>query len=535
VTGDSYSMRAASSDVSVGTIQADRNVFVANVIHVYYPDHAGDPASEVPPLSGDSLQENSDEGDKHRRPPGLGSGLYDNLGTQTQDYGHLAEAIFNLNIDRWVGNPVEVITLQQDYGQVDLHVKLPTFLKGKLDLVSDSMVLNWQIRHTANPPCYTQLVINECSVPAIRVEVDDKTVQRLRHRARADRNPLLLAYGVVKQTDRASLVDEDIYEAFDWYAIDLAQYFNQVPNNCNAICIPIDNRLNLLSFSLLWASHWVREFYRPLTRASVREHEELDSFVKGIYKKGFSSLGEVAAIRDELERKLPQLLQSLQANEVGKYQISTALALGVTLEDIRAHVRSASPVRYISTYCPESLYGTASLWLFSRSYWKFMAESACAVELKDRLMNRRWLPVRCDLRQTPRLLWGILYCVVKLYERLGVNVAVVCPFSDDGLGADRSVYGGNIGHLPYISLSNDGLQWTREIISRGDESSHRDFFAQAPHHVIIGHGEPLTNIPALRDLPSSQLKLSGAAPRLLFAEESFFVKYPTPLWSGILT
>src|SRR6185295_3396021 len=146
----------------------------------------------------------------------------------------------NLNINRWVGNPVEAMTLEPDYDQVDLHVKLPTLMKGRLDLVPDNIVLDWQIKHTVNPPRRTQLVIDERSVPAIRVEVGKKTVQRLRERARADREPLLLAYGIAKQHSDRALVDEDTYEAFDWYAIDLAQYFNHVPYDCNTICIPTD-------------------------------------------------------------------------------------------------------------------------------------------------------------------------------------------------------------------------------------------------------------------------------------------------------
>jgi hypothetical protein len=467
--------------------------------------------------------------------------FYDNLGTRTRDYGQLAETMFGINVSRWTGNPVEAMTLYPDQDQVDLRVKLPTFMKGRLDLVPNNLVLDWQIKHTVNPPRMTQFVMNGCSVPAMKVGVDTKTVQSLRQHIRADRGPLFLAYGIAKQhSDRLSPLDEDPYEAFDWYAIDLAQYFTQVPDDCDIICIPTGNRLNLLTFSLLWASHWVREFYRPLNNAKVREYQDvdciksLDAFVNGIYARGFHTLGEFAVMRDELEKKLPQLLQSLQATEAEKRQVSTTLALGATLEDIRAHLRRADSIQQISTYCPESLYGTASLWLFSRSYWKFMAESAAVVPPKDCRMNQRWLPVRLDLDDTPRLLWSVLHCVVKLYERLGVDVIVVRPSNNDGIGADRSVYGGNIGHLPYISLSNDGLQWTREVISKGDESSHRDFFMQASHEVIMGHGEPLSNIRALRDLPRSQLELSGSAPRLLFAGEDIFIKHPTSLWHRIL-
>jgi hypothetical protein len=468
--------------------------------------------------------------------------FYNSAGTRTRDYGQFAETTFSYNVSRWTGNPVEAMSLQPDLDQVDLRLKLPTLMEGRLDLVPNHIVLDWQIKHTSNPPRRMQFAIDGCSVPAIKVGMDKKKVRCLRDRVRADRGPFFLAYGVANQhSGRLSPLDEDPYEAFQWYAIDLAQYFNQVPDDCDVICIPIDNRLNLLTFSLLWASHWVREFYQPLTNTKVREYDAvdclkpLDAFVTGIYQKGFSTLADFALMRDDLERKLPQLLQSLQATEAEKRQVSTTLALGATLEDIRAHFRVADPIQQISTYCPESLYGTASLWLFSRSYWKFMKESADAVTPRNRSMNRRWLPVRLDLRSTPRLLWSVLYCVVKLYERLDVDVIVVRPLGEHGIGADRSVYGGNIGHLPYISLSNDGLQWTREVISKGDEHSHRDFFAQASHDVIMGRDEPLTHIPALTDLPRSQLELSDSAPRLLFAREDIFIKHPTPLWHRILT
>lgn len=467
--------------------------------------------------------------------------FYDSLGKRTRDYGELAEEIFKYNVIKWMGNPVEAFRDHPDLDQVDMRIKLPSLMKDKLDLVPNDMVFDWQIKHTSRLPSRTKLYIQgeKGSVTAWNTKINKKAVANLRERVRQkERGTLFLAYGIAKQDHLkgTSLVDEDPYDVFDWYAIDLRQYFSQVSDECDTICIPIGNRLNLFSFTLLWASRWVKDFYDPLTSYKVAEHKHLTTFVKKVYRdrKEYSSLKEVAAVRNELEKKLPKFLQSLQVSTTEKRQISTVLGLGVSLEDICMNIRNTNSIEQIRTYCPESLYGTASLWLFSRSYWNFMSKSAIAVSPEDRDMNQRWLPVRSELKETPRLLWALLYGVVKLYKRLGVNIAVVRPFNDNELGADRSVYGGNIGHLPYISLASDGLHWTRETLAKGDLNSHKDFFAQSQHDVILGQNESLINVPALNCLPKGQLELSDNMPRLLFAEENIFIRHPIQLWNKIL-
>ncbi len=455
---------------------------------------------------------------------------------QEQDYRSLAEQSFVNNVNRWMGYPINAMKLSPDIELVDLCVAMPSLLKDQLDLVPEHLSFEYQIRYTMISPPLTNVRINGREVLALQTNIGRKEVQLLRQRSVSVDKPLFLAYGVsAKQSVKGLLIDIHPCEAYQWYALDLSQYFKVVPEDCEELLIPVANRLNLLSFALLWASHWVQSFYRPLTESRSSASFDLNMFTERVYANPLFHISreEVAVVCRELETSIPQMLNSLEASDIERRRITNALGFGVSLGDICMKVRSAGSLEEISTYCPESLYGTASLWLFSRSYWNFMELSARVVTPQGENGNQRWLPVRPNLGDTPRLLWVLLLCVVRLYEYLRVKVAVVRPLADDNLGQDRSVYGGNIGHLPYMSLSDAGLAWTREVLLKGDLSEHRDFFAQAQHNVVLGSQVPLSNIPALGGLADSELQPSGEPPSLLFAKESPFVKHPICLWKGV--
>lgn len=461
--------------------------------------------------------------------------LNQDIGNRTRLHGDFAEKNFNDHINRWVGSKVDFISAPYpDLDKVDLKSKLPSY-GDTLGMVPRYISLNWQIKHTVTKPRPVKKKIANHETFAFRANLDKKTVKGLRERTWEDNDPLTLAFGVKKELPSGvSLMDVDVYEAFDWYALDLQQYFAYVEED--VIYIPLGNRLNLISFTMLWASHWVKKFYRPLRNEALFEHRSLRDFTERVYRnsKEVASEDEVKYLQEELQNKIPGFLKDLSIANNERRQIATALGLGVSLEDICQKLRISTSLEQLSTYCPESLYGTASLWLFSRSYWTFMSTSSFAVDHQHRQMNQRILPVRHDLNATPRLLWALLYCVVQLYDRLGVNIAIVRPNSEKNIGADISVYGGGIGHLPYISLSDDGLGWTQETISKGDLNSHRDFFAESPFEIILDQNSGIRNIPTLNLLPSSQLKLIEDVPVLFFASENTFIKHPSKLWENTI-
>lgn len=460
------------------------------------------------------------------------------IGTRTRDYGSFAEKNFAQNLSRWIGYPTEAIsTPDPDLDKVDFKIKLPSLLDDSLDMVPRHISFEWQVKHTKNRPPLKKIKLGTTETLAFKTKIDKKTVKGLRERAGESGNSLFLAYGILKPLPNGvPIVDSDAYDVFEWYGLDLRQYFRMFGEECETIYIPIENRLNLLSFTLLWSSHWVKEFYSPLRKGALVEHKDLSDFIAKVYtqQRSTTSADDIVELQNELENKLPRLVQDLPVSDAEKRRLSTALGLGVALEDIGTKIRGAGSMEQLSTYCPESLYGTAGLWLFSRSYWSFMSASSVCVDPQYRIKNQRWLPVRLDLNNTPRLLWALLHCVVQVYEKLGVNVAVIRPFSANEIGADISVYGGNIGHLPYISLSEDGLGWTRETISKGDLEGHKDFFAEAKMDVVLDRNHKLSQIPSFKNVPESQLKLPEKIPKLFLAPENNLIKHPIKLWKGNL-
>ncbi len=70
-------------------------------------------------------------------------------------------------------------------------------------------------------------------------------------------------------TTPADLLVQVPLRRFDWYILDLKQYFDTLTeeDSFSAIYVPTSNRLNLAMFSLLWGSLWVSRFFKPLVNA----------------------------------------------------------------------------------------------------------------------------------------------------------------------------------------------------------------------------------------------------------------------------
>lgn len=466
--------------------------------------------------------------------------FYNNIGKRTRDYGEHAEAIFKLLLQRWMGHPVDLSSITPDNKGVDIVSRMSSLTNGKIGMVPDHIQFEWQVKHTTRVPRRTTLLIKGQSIDVINTGITKKTVKSLRTYASETKAPYLLAFGVVRdESSYGNLIDRDAYDAFDWYGLDLKQYFSVVSEDYDVIRIPVANKLNAVSFALLWASHWTREFYSPVVKLPSFYNRELLDFAGRIYSPKVTmrsaSHDDIEAIFRGLE-KVPSMLERFDGSTLEKTRIATVLGLGATLQDINSKIEREGPIEQLSTYCPEALYGTTSLWLFSRSYRSFMSVSAAAVDSSMSQMNQRWLPVRSDLKETPRLLWVLLSCVVRLYAHLGVNVAVVRPHCTEDLGFDRSVYGGRIGHPPYITLSETGFQWTRDISSQGELSAHKDFFAEQYHDKILTSLGSSLEIPSLTDLPETQLQFPEFPPLFLFAQEdNFFIRHPRELWTQLQT
>lgn len=454
------------------------------------------------------------------------------LGDKTRKFGSIAEKNFEMHVDRWVGSPVDSMKMDPDLDMVDSRTKIPSLQKGNLNLVPDSIVFDWQIKHSSKQPVLVEKNIGGRKIHCFRAQIKRSIVEKLRAKVRDPNSRLMLAYGVITKTENGkSFIDLDAYEAITWYSLDLKQYFEVVDEDAKSIYIPLNNRLNLRTFALLWASRWVESFYSPLGSIAIREHKALYEIVKKIFtEKSIGDLPEASSLHKKYGKIIPLYLREVDMMAEDKRQISMSLGLGVTLEGICQEITTTSGIDHLATYCPESLYGTTSLWLFARNYWGFMKSSAKVVSRENLADNQRWLPVRSNLEKTPRLLWALLQTVVAQYEGLGVRAMVLAPPDDSNIGADWSSYGGGIGHPPYISLSDDGLEWTKEKTANNDIGEHRDFFHQDNHDIILGHGRCPENAPALKGLPQSQMELPQGIPYLLFSKESSYIRHPSELW-----
>lgn len=454
------------------------------------------------------------------------------IGTQTKEYGELAELCFKMLLQRWFGHPISLSAHHPDVQQVDVSVVLPSLSGQGLNFMPE-IVLDWQIKHTSQAPNITDIELGGREIRAFRTHLKKGEVEKLRRRARSKRERYMLAYGfTVVHPEGTTIADSDPYNMFDWYGLDLVQYFDMVGDDASTIFMPIGNKLNLASFSLLWASHWVKDFYRPLKDPQVYTHPDIARFIELLYyhHKRTKLHVDVLAIKRTLEHEFPRYLKELQVPEASKQQISIIIGTAVAIEDICNSLRTLGEIEELMTYCPEALFGTASLWLFSTTYWMFMTQSASVTRGENAPKNQRWLPVRSNVADTPRVLAAVLQHAVELYRRLGVDAMLVHRRSDEGIGTDRSYYGGGIGHFPYFSLSEDGLHWSQQHRSKDEVDEHRAFFADTDYEVLLGHRVPILQSSLIKAVPAEQMTMRPPAPCMLFAEESEFLRHPLKLW-----
>jgi hypothetical protein len=352
-------------------------------------------------------------------------------------------------------------------------------------------------------------------------------VAALSERARG-RESFFLAVAVPKAEKQSisELANIPPTDRFDWYAINLHQYFRHISpaDFPNQIFVPIANTLNLTTFCLIWGSQWVNAYYSTLMDPELLRNGLLVQEIDRIWGRSFHPVGW-----DFHARVLPNL-----EGEVSEEQfpdVNQLLGAGEALLTIRSElIRVALDLDAIRTYCPESLCGTTNLWLFCRAYHGFMETSSTPLA-GSMNHNQRLLPVPDhNLKVIPQLLAGALWLVMLKYRILGVDVFLVQP-PNHGVGKDHSYYGGSIGYFPWMSLTDDGTHWVVE--SRGHESAdqHLDFIIERLDNVIIGSRLTLAEFSLLFGINRQDLELAKAVPICLLSPETRFVRHPVELWS----
>lgn len=333
-------------------------------------------------------------------------------------------------------------------------------------------------------------------------------------------------------TSPAALNDLPPQERFEWLALDGAQLMRSGVTINDHIAFPVENRWNLAQFSLLWSARWVESFFSPLTDPLVSEIVELRNLKDRVFPddptRRYGHNRGWRTLTDDLPSFAPHLEPELFR------QVNFRLGLGIALDLIYDQMQTAAGnLDQIRNYCPESLFGTANLWLFSRIYRRFMDQSARVGGGMRGFLNQRLLPISYhEVGSAPRLFLSALWHVVVAYRVLGADVRLV-----DGpvehAGEDHSYYGGGIGYFPWISMTADQANWEIGNETKGDMSLHLDFLNDHENRTVLGSHFAERDVSELFGIPLSQLLLPHRPPALLFPPESPYVQYPLSLWGQL--
>ncbi|MGI8413715.1 MAG: hypothetical protein ACR2QA_14755 [Solirubrobacteraceae bacterium] len=325
------------------------------------------------------------------------------------------------------------------------------------------------------------------------------------------------------------LLDGGITERFTFYATDAAQALQRASED-NALEFPEQNTMNLAVFSLLWASRWVQNFFDPLHELPVIRNKLLSGHINLVFNK--------QPPLEEIKRRgwgplvddLPRMRGEFDKELFNK--VSFRLGMGSAMQLINKQMidagRSLTDVR---TYCPEALFGTAALWLFSRFYHQFMGTTRDFQRARTGFVNQRLLPILTDPTSLPRMFAATLWHVVLTYRVLEAEVRIVAKPPEGG-EADHGYYGGGIGKFQWIALTENGPSWVREQESRAIQREHRVFIHDATNETIVGPETSAEGFAAISGItPTDQLNLGRLKPKWLFPLENQFIEHPTSLWS----
>jgi len=450
------------------------------------------------------------------------------LGRDSSERGHVAERTFNDMISWWLSgtNAAPSSQLIPDAHKIDWKVTIPSLWREVEDIET-----NWQIKATATRLPGSDK--NPLGCPCFRFRMNKNDLRTLCDFSRSNQTQFL---AIASQRDPsvrpADLLELPPFERFDWHVLDLKQYFqHNSPDEVSAIYVPVHNMLNLATFSLLWGAHWVRRFFLPLSTPRVLQVPDLAAHIKTAFSEK-SVAEDLAKVQswDFLTKELPKYRRDLDDHLFR--QVNFRLGLGSALGIIRSLLWSAAGnLNLVRNYCPEALYGTTNLWLFSRIYRQFMETAAVIGQANPDFRNQRLLPLNADVPEdVPRILRCALWHVTICYGLLNTDVRIVMR-PPVGAGDDHSHYGGGIGYFPWISLTPDQANWMVDTESAGTTHTHIDFLDQHQNNVYISLPRTIIDIAYLLKIDQNQLQLPMKCPTMLFPPEDEFLRYPHDLFS----
>lgn len=361
---------------------------------------------------------------------------------------------------------------------------------------------------------------------------DEREVKTLREYVDTDpRAYFVLAVPKERRRTTAELLYLGPPERFDFYAVDLVQYYRA--HSQDDLLIPVQNRVNLALFSLIWAARWVEDFFAPLSMQVVLDRRPLQRTIDLV----FNDKPNLEAIRlcgwDSLVKNVPDAKGYIDA-ELHR-RVDFRLGMGAAMQLINDQMISSvanGRLMSVRTYCPEALYGTANLWLFSRTYHQFMDTTARFQRGRTDFDNQRLLPAAQDLTEGSRLYAATLWHVVMLYRIRRARVSIVAMPGEGG-HEDHGFYGGGIGDFMWIALDEKTGGWVKDQAKASVQSDHEEFINENERNVLAGRELSDKDYAGQCGMFLDDLTLQAKAPSLLFPPNDPFLETPSQLWSPL--
>jgi hypothetical protein len=447
-------------------------------------------------------------------------------GREAEQRGRIAERSFLDRVDWWLAtcDGPQAAQIVPDVQKVDYRIVIPSLWSQ-----ADNFISSWQIKATNRP------VIVENSplgCRCLRYKVRTHDLVQLYEFSRAD-SPLFLALAVQSDSRQSptDLLTLPPAERFNWFVLQLNQYFDHFDWRAHPeyIYIPLQNQLNLATFALIWSAHWVHNFFGMLARPELYGAPGLRKIVPHLFDKS----GSLALIADHgwnfLLTELPKFQGEIDTPmfKAVNFRLGLAGALGVIR---RQMYDAAGNIDVVRNYCPESLYGTANLWLFATCYDYFMRTTSDIGSGSTDFVSQRLLPLPAEhLRDMPRILLSILWNVVVRYRTMGTKVALI-PRPAVDAGEDYSYYGGGIGYFPWITLDQNQANWVIESKGERTPQDSLEFIDHHSHMVQLGSAHNNRDAAHFFHVPPRELDLPSLCPMFLFPQESIFLRYPRELF-----
>lgn len=342
-------------------------------------------------------------------------------------------------------------------------------------------------------------------------------------------------YIILAKTNKSNIELLDIapIERFEWYAIELRQYQEEFKSwdKEKKILIPECNQITLSTFSLIWASQWAKEFFSPLSTPELFKTPDIAKKIYGVFNSEFGINRQVIEQQKKfITEDIPSLSDYMEHDRFKN--IITKTSIGVAFNEINYLMQSSGETKKIVNYCPEALFGTANLWLFSKPYHTYMEISSNIVEFEN---NLRLLPIDIQDETESKLMRATVLNVFSYYSNMKVQVRLINKKDiNDTPEKDRNYYDNQIGFFPWLTISDDGCHLEAATTYKGDITTNRDFVfhymdASSLASTLTPHQEihRIFNISSL-----SQLLSNGTRkPVFLFEkEDGNFIDHPNNLW-----